>query len=301
MKQQYFILVLAHSLHGRLRRVHVPHTAIYAVLALALFGFISLFGLVSSYARMAWKVANYNNLRQEVSSLQKRYQELQRSSNQTKSQLAELQILASEVSVAYGIKQKLEGPNDISSEGRLVPTYRESFETYNLLKTADIFRSGRTVKPFWHVNLLPRLWPVQGAIVSPFGYRGDPFSGRQSFHSGVDITAGQGTPVKATADGVIAQANWSGDYGKLVVVDHSSGVSTYYGHLSRVTVVPGQEIRMGQVVGYSGATGRASGPHLHYEVRRGGTPVNPYTTLAQSMIVEKPVVKDLPFQSNGGF
>ena len=120
MTQPYFILVLAHSLHGRLRRVHVPHTALYVILALALVGCFSVLGFLSSYLRMAWKVANYNNLKQDVSSLQKRYQDLQRTSNQTKAQLADLQLFANEVSVAYGLKSKLEGPIDIASKGRLV-------------------------------------------------------------------------------------------------------------------------------------------------------------------------------------
>src|SRR5258706_15527288 len=137
MKQPYFILELAHSLHGRLRRFHVPHTALYAVLTLAVVGSFSVFGFLSSYVRMAWKVANYNNLKQDVSSLQKRYQDLQRTSNQTKAQLADLQLFANEVSVAYGLKSKLEGPADITEEGRLVPSYSETLETYNALKSAN--------------------------------------------------------------------------------------------------------------------------------------------------------------------
>ena len=77
MKQHYFVVVLAHSLHGRLRRIHVPHQALYVVLALALFGSVSLFGMVSSYLRMSWKVANYNALRDQVDTLRNRYQQLQ--------------------------------------------------------------------------------------------------------------------------------------------------------------------------------------------------------------------------------
>src|SRR6266849_6651406 len=126
MKQQYFILVLAHSIHGRLRRIHVPHQVLYFVLALALVGSFSIFGFVSSYARMAWKVANYNSLKQEADALRARYQNLQKVVNQTNEQLASLQFFANEVSVAYGIRQKLEGPADISTEGRLVPSFRET-------------------------------------------------------------------------------------------------------------------------------------------------------------------------------
>ena len=117
MKQHYFVVVLAHSLHGRLRRIHIPHQALYLVLALSLFGTFSLFGMVSSYLRMTWKVSNYNSLRSEVDTLRNKYQVLQRDNDQKKEELASLQLMASEVSVALGLKRKLEGADDIADEG----------------------------------------------------------------------------------------------------------------------------------------------------------------------------------------
>src|SRR5262249_18342497 len=103
MKQEYFVVVLAHSLRGRLRRIHVPHQAVYAILAFALLGFFSFFGFVASYARMVGKVANYNTLKREADSLRTRYQSLQSLVNQKNEQLATLQIYAKEVSLAFGI------------------------------------------------------------------------------------------------------------------------------------------------------------------------------------------------------
>ncbi len=123
MKQPYFVVVLAHSLHGRLRRVHIPQQALYAVLMLAVLGCFTLVIVVSSYARMAWKMASYNSLRKEAASVRAQYNSLNKEFMETKGQLAALQLFASEVSNAYGIKRRLEGPSDISSEGRLVPTY----------------------------------------------------------------------------------------------------------------------------------------------------------------------------------
>src|SRR5215471_14791644 len=122
MKQEYFVVVLAHSLRGRLRRIHIPHTAIYAVLALALVGGFSAFGFVASYARMAWKVANYNALKREVDNLRAGYQNLQKVVKETNVQMASLQLYAKEVSAAFGITPKLQGPTDISSEGKMVPS-----------------------------------------------------------------------------------------------------------------------------------------------------------------------------------
>src|SRR5688572_2941614 len=116
MKQHYFIVVLAHSFHGRLRRLHIPQQAIYVVLALAVLGCFSVLGMVGSYARMALKVANYNTLQDQFDNLRERYQRLQKSANQTHEQLATLQVFATEVSMAYGVKRRLEGPPDLSGE-----------------------------------------------------------------------------------------------------------------------------------------------------------------------------------------
>ena len=295
MKQPYFIVVVAHSLHGRLRRIHVPQRVIYGVLGLALLGCFSLFGFVSSYVRMAWKVANYNSLRQEVNALRVRYQNLQNVANQTNEQLATLQLFATQVSVAYGIKQKLEGPADISSEGRLIPTFRETLEQYDFLRSANISGLSRNYPRLWQVNTRPSIWPVDGRLEGYFGRRTDPFSGEGAFHTGVDIIAPRGTPVRATADGVVVHAAYMSGYGRLVVIDHGNGIRTYYAHLSRFTVIAGQEIRRGEILGNVGSSGRVTSPHLHYEVRRGGNPLNPYTYHLGKSTVARAVKPDFPF------
>jgi murein DD-endopeptidase MepM/ murein hydrolase activator NlpD len=294
MKQPYFILVVAHSLHGRLRRIHVPQRVLYLVFALAVVGLFSVVGFVSSYARMAWKVANYNSLRQEITALRARYHKLQTDANQTNNQLAELQVFASEVSMAYGLKQKLEGPEDISSEGRLVPTLQESFKEYDFLRTANLSAYYHRYPRFWQTNTLPRIWPVDGRLQSPFGRRMDPFSGEGALHRGVDISAPYGTDVHASADGVVVFASMMNGFGRVVVVDHGNGYQTYYAHLSRFAVVAGQEIRQGGVVGAVGQSGRATSPHLHYEVRRFGTPQNPAHYLNGTLAAQT-ARRDFPF------
>jgi murein DD-endopeptidase MepM/ murein hydrolase activator NlpD len=294
MKQHYFVVVLAHSLHGRLRRIHVPHHALYVVLGLALLGSVSLFGAVSSYMRMAWKVANYNTLRTEVQTLRNQYKELERQSNQKEQQLASLQVMASEVSLALGLKRQLDGADDISAEGALVPTYGESIEEYNFLKAASFSRVQRTYARQFQKNVVPSMWPVNGQIVSRFGDRSDPLSGEGGFHAGVDLTATMGTPVYAAADGIVSAAQFANRYGRAILIDHGHGMSTLYAHLSNFEIVPGEEIRRGQLIGHSGASGRVSGPHLHFEVRQGGSPVNPARFLSRSTVLTQ-VRPDLPF------
>jgi murein DD-endopeptidase MepM/ murein hydrolase activator NlpD len=296
MKQEYFVVVLAHSLRGRLRRVHIPHKAVYAILALALLGCFSVFGFVASYARMAWKVANYNALKREADAMRTRYQNLEKRVNQTDQQLASLELYAREVSVAYNIKQKLEGPADIASEGKLVPTFAESVEDYDYLRSVNSLslRSRRT-GIFQQQNSQPTLWPVEGRLLSPFGKRSDPFSDEGEFHKGVDISSVTGTPVHVTADGIVLRTEVESGYGKLIVVDHGGGFTTYYAHLSRFFVHPGQTVRRGEPIGAVGSTGRVTAPHLHYEVRMAGAPVNPARFLGKSAVVEATAHSDFPF------
>lgn len=279
MKQNYFIVVLAHSIHGRLRRIHVPHQAVYGILALAVLGCFSLFGFISSYARMALKVANYNALKQEAEMMRAKYQNLQKIVNQTDEQLATLELNAREVSIMIGVKKTLDGPSEISGEGRLVPTFTETIDEYDALKSTTFARFDRNYLMQMHRNVRPSIWPIDGRLMGAFGHRSDPFSGEGAFHAGVDITAPTGTPIKAAADGVVTHAEWSNGYGKLVVISHGNGIESWYAHLSKFDVMAGQEIRQGEILGRVGSTGRVTAPHLHYEVRVGGAPVNPYRFL----------------------
>ena len=122
---------------------------------------------------------------------------------------------------------------------------------------------------------MPSIMPTAGLLGSGYRYRKDPFTGKRVFHGGLDIVANVGSAVVATADGVVTQAGRLGGYGKVVYVSHGNGLSTRYAHLSKIHVKKGQEVRRGDLVGKVGATGRAMGYHLHYEVLRDGDKVNP--------------------------
>jgi len=127
-------------------------------------------------------------------------------------------------------------------------------------------------------NLLastPSIRPVDGWITSKFGYRTSPFTGRKEFHSGLDIANKSGTKLIATANGRISYAARKLYIGNLIVIDHGFGRVTKYGHLSKILVKRGQKVKRGDVIGLIGNTGRSTGPHVHYEVRINGTPVNP--------------------------
>jgi murein DD-endopeptidase MepM/ murein hydrolase activator NlpD len=118
-------------------------------------------------------------------------------------------------------------------------------------------------------------WPVTGTITSPFGWRSNPFGGGPEFHQGLDIAAPMGTTVTAAAAGTVIMAQWYGGYGNYVLIDHGGGYSTGYGHLSSIYVSVGQSVARGQAIGAVGSTGQSTGPHLHFEVRIAGKPVDP--------------------------
>lgn len=127
----------------------------------------------------------------------------------------------------------------------------------------------------------PSIWPVVGWLTDGFGQRTDPFTGEQATHLGLDISADSGEPVHATANGTVELAGYHPEFGNLVVVNHAFGLTTRYAHLSRVNVKTGATIQRGDVVGFVGSTGRASGPHLHYEVWAHGQPMNPLKLLTR--------------------
>ncbi len=125
----------------------------------------------------------------------------------------------------------------------------------------------------------PKGWPTRGWLTSYFGKRLSPFSGRQVVHEGLDIAANTGTPIYATADGVVARVSYSPSYGKTLVIDHGYGYRTIFGHTSKILVTSGQQIRRGDRIALVGNTGRSTGPHLHYELRLNGVPIDPRKTL----------------------
>lgn len=123
---------------------------------------------------------------------------------------------------------------------------------------------------------IPSLVPVSMTrLSSGYGMREHPVLGGRRAHKGIDLSAPTGTPIRASADGVVEKAEWFGGYGLFVGLDHGGGMETRYGHMSRVAVAEGQQVRKGDVIGYVGSTGRSTGPHLHYEVRVAGEAVNP--------------------------
>lgn len=156
--------------------------------------------------------------------------------------------------------------NNLSSLGREITLQLNSYEQIYSKLSQDVERLRKT----------PSIPPVnRGYLTSSFGTRSDPFTGKRRMHHGQDFGVLTGTPVYAPADGVVKSRNGKTGYGNTVILDHGYGIKTVYAHLSRYVVKPGSEVKRGDLIAYSGNTGRSTGPHLHYEVRVNNVPVNP--------------------------
>jgi septal ring factor EnvC (AmiA/AmiB activator) len=143
-----------------------------------------------------------------------------------------------------------------------------------LLCFADLTRQINRYKTF--VSNYPTTWPIKGTVTSGYGYRTNPMGGsRGEHHEGVDIRTATGTNVRATGGGTVWQAGWNGSYGYMVTIDHGHGIQTAYAHNNSVSVSVGERVERGDVIAKAGSTGRSTGPHVHYEVRVNGVPVDP--------------------------
>jgi murein DD-endopeptidase MepM/ murein hydrolase activator NlpD len=272
------------STPGKLRKLIVPAYVLHGLAALVIIGSITVVAAVGSYSRMLWKVGNYNALRHDQENLKKQYRDLQSTVKDTNQRLDSLQSLATEVAMTYGVMRYHSAAFDQSDA---VATPQDSFdrsvEQYSFLKrnaaAIAISSGGLRMMPamaFADSNYTPSIWPVLGHISDSFGQRLDPFSGEGAFHTGVDVVADYGAPVHCTADGMVVTAETHTGYGRVVIVDHGFGLTTWYAHLSAYSVVAGTRIKRGEVIGYTGISGRSTGPHVHYEVRMNNAPVNPW-------------------------
>ena len=293
MKLETYTLLVASNRRGTIRKLTVPFYALHLLAALSIVGAITVAAAFGSYSRMLWKVGNYNALREKQATLQQQVQQLQKAAKDSDQRLSSLQSLATDVAVTYGFVRLPNSPFESNtSSAEPEESFENSVAQFNFLEknvSAAALNQNHmqlvSSPGIGELAFTPTLWPVIGGITSRFGERLDPFSGEGAVHTGVDISAPYGDAIRATADGEVVEAAEHMGYGRLVIIDHGFGLTTYYGHLSSFTVPPGIHVKRGDIIGYVGVSGRTTGPHVHYEVRINNAPVNPmrylrYTTTA---------------------
>jgi murein DD-endopeptidase MepM/ murein hydrolase activator NlpD len=306
LRKRYYILFVARDEDGRVRKIPVPLQYAYGFVAAALVGAFTIVGLAGSYTRMLLKTESFNQVRQDRENLRKDYKQMAQIAHDRSVQVASLGALASEVTALYGLRQNrlsAAKPATAAASAAAAPTpatlaltddvsqqqVKLSIDQFYVLRAQAL--SGQVTRALeggltpsfagdWtQFADAPSIWPVEGRVGSSFGEREDPFNGEGKFHTGIDIEAPSGTPVRAAADGDVSGASMGAGYGRQVVLNHGHDVLTVYAHLSSIAVLPGQHVIRGQVIGYVGQSGHATGPHLHYEVRVHNVPVNPHKYL----------------------
>jgi murein DD-endopeptidase MepM/ murein hydrolase activator NlpD len=304
-RKRYYILFVARDEDGRVRKIPLPLHYAYGFVGAALIGAFTIVGLAGSYTRMLLKTESFNQVRQERETLRKNYTQMAQIAHDRDVQVASLGALANEVTALYGLRQSrlvasrpaktavAQAPEALalSDDGNPQNAKAALDEFYSLRnqamsgRIARALEGGLTSEFSGDWTLLadaPSLWPLEGRVTSSFGERQDPINGEGAFHAGIDIAAAYGTPVRAAADGDVVNAGFGTGYGREVTIKHGHDLTTVYGHLSAMSVVAGDHVTRGQVIGYVGQSGRSTGPHLHYEVRVHMVPVNPHKYLRTS-------------------
>jgi murein DD-endopeptidase MepM/ murein hydrolase activator NlpD len=296
-KKEYFTVMFVPGPNSRVRTLRISKSAIKT-------SFLSLLGV---FFLSLYLIYEYNDVKDKVWELQSAREELMQQKAQVqnfalnlldyKRQMFLLRDLDTKLrrAVSLGPRDRAQqvlgigGPDELGiqnlqalGEKKQAEALKEMSEELSQLKGAasrqeaslqmliEYFEDKRSL-----YASTPSIWPVRGWVTSRFGNRTSPFSGILTFHEGIDIAAQTGTPVVAAADGVVLKAGFGTGYGNMVEISHGYGIRTLYAHNSRLNVKPGQRVRRGDVIAFAGDSGSSTGPHLHYEVRLNGLPVNP--------------------------
>jgi len=249
--------------HGNLKflNVKIPSFGIFFILLMSVVGSSYICSLAVNgweYAAMAEKVDFYT-----------------RQFSQWQATASALREVEDDFRRIFSIKskEKILETIDASSSGsidiqNLMVELQKSVETADEIK--DYLRKQKDI-----YSATPKGFPVMGRVTSSYGKRENPFSGNPSNHSGMDIAASSGTPIRATADGAVSHAGWTLNNGHVVILEHGFGFSTIYAHNQKNAVKKGQIVKRGNIIGYVGSTGKSTGPHVHYEIWEKGKNVNP--------------------------
>jgi len=294
-KERYYTLIIAPNNPNRIKQFRISQRQIYTVLFSVILFVLTLASGILHYLYTTGKLRNYHQILASQSQLQDENLAYKEQTRQLAEKVSNLEMMAKNIGRLTGIDlsnpQSATGgiggftpqnwaQNDLNSKNL---EFLQKLNEHTDLVEQDVIRLKDMVfTQNLFLSSIPTDWPVRGYIGSAFGYRPDPITGHRAFHKGVDISAPYGAKIIAPADGVIFFAGAQHGYGYVVKIAHKYGISTCYGHLSSYNFKSGQRIKKNDVIGYIGSTGKATGPHLHYEIRLNNSPINPIRFLGSS-------------------
>lgn len=282
---KFITIIFVPHPRAKFRKIRIPLPVLWCSIGLIAFAFIS-----SLFLSVNFFFSLQKNVQLKV--LKEKNKELKNTVDTYKVHLAELEKRLSELDAKTETLALLSGLETVEQGtsggvGGVENSFNTNRESFLIEWREKLTNRVNLLSEKWEekksvLKITPTILPVKGIPTAGFGMRKNPFGQGTEFHTGIDISCPSGRPVYATADGIVVEAKYSGGLGKCIAIFHGLGISTKYGHLSKIVVKEGQKIKRGTLIGYTGSTGRSTGPHLHYEVLLNGKSVNPLEYIQES-------------------
>jgi len=293
VRKKFLSLIIIPHKRGTTKTITLSRRTSHLIISLSLGLVILLIGFLVDYFSMNITRAKYRQLQSENQEQKKIIASYENSIRELTARIQTFENYARKLNIMAGLRSPealkeagvgsgtgingVEG-TQLNSAASPVPTTIPLNQVQ--MKAAQLEQNFSTLVNFFEQQRArlahtPTIWPTVGFITSGYGWRIDPFTGKQTFHKGIDIATNLGNPVVATAEGVVVETKNDRIGGKTILINHGGGLSTLFCHLDKILVRPGQKVKRGEVIGLVGKTGKALGPHLHYEVQVNGKSVNP--------------------------
>ena len=296
MKEKFYTFIIVPHSTSNSKKFTISKKAMYLSFAGAVLLFLAFIFIIYDYATMSITREKFKNLNSKYTEQQKKIARYEKTIVELNAKLESFKNYAKKLNIIAGLEFPLAlkevgigGPTVLRKiENISPPKADKSLQNLEIItqKAEGIEKNLNTLLKFFEKQTIrlastPSIWPTRGYISSAFGWRKDPFTGKRAFHKGIDIATRYGNPIIAPADGIVLATRYEKTYGKYIILDHNFGFTTLYAHLSKFAVRPGQRVKRGDVIGYVGRTGKALGPHLHYEIRIHNKAVNPYNYILE--------------------
>jgi len=303
MAKKFLSLIIVPHCAQRFKTITLSQKTVKLAGGILIVAFVALIGFLVDYFAMNVTRAKYKILLSESNQQKRLLAEYEESIGQLRDIVKNFENYAKKLNVMAGLRSSevmeelgIGGgdttgiePADTTS-GPSIPAAGQtvSLQEAKALaqKAEDVGKNLDVLATYFESQIIklastPTIWPTIGWVSSPFTFRADPFTGKRQFHYGIDIATNFGNPIVATADGIVITLDNDKIGGKNVIISHGNGITTHYLHLSKFLVKSGQKVKRGDVIGLVGKTGKAQGPHLHYEVRVNNKPANPYNYILE--------------------
>jgi len=294
-RKHFTFMVIPHDGSAPAFSFKIPHFALYLTLAMVAFSLVFVGSSFIYSSILTRKLASYHRAIAKNVEQQKLIDSFAEKTNKFNDALVELEKEDNQLRKLLGLKNwkskihltNKPGSTQLEKSEQIAGEFNAADQKINERRASLGDLKSWVGKIQARFANTPSIWPLNGHIVSAYGYRVYPWRG---FHTGLDISGSYGSPIRVTADGVVKSVGWRTGYGKTVEVDHGFGKSTLYAHLSKYAVTRGQKVKKGELICYVGNTGYTTGPHLHYEVKTAGRAINPYRYLNLNILSASRVI-----------